>query len=193
MDAENNPTGQGTVLGNSATVTFGQFGGKTIQGKVDTGATTSSLHATEISVQGNRVSFKCPVLSNNVLTLGLEGSQEVHSADAGGVDRPIVKIDVEVDGVSLPGATFNLNDRSGMDTPILIGQNILKAGNFTIDPNKQSDAEEPEQLAQPAVPVGESKQDRESAVLEAIETLSVHNVTLSEIVEYLRTAAVNRI
>lgn len=179
----------GPTLGLSAQLVFGAFGSKPIEGKVDTGATVSSLHADQIKLnkEKNTVSFVCQPLSNNVITLQLDGSQEVHSADAGGVTRPVVTLDVEIDGTAIKGATFNLNDRSGMDSPVLIGQNILKAGNFQIDTNAEGGTKQMDDTEAPLVDT------RENAVIKAIETLVENNVSLAEIVTFLRTVAVNAI
>lgn len=176
----------GTTLGMTAQLVFGAFGNKPVEGKVDTGATVSSLHAERISIDKGRntVSFSCPALSGNTITLQLDGSQEVHSADAGGVSRPVVTLDVEIDGVPIKGASFNLNDRSQMDSSVLIGQNILKAGNFQIDPNKGGSQQEQEP---------QQTMTREDAIMKAIEVLNENDVKLSEIVTYLRTVAVNKI
>lgn len=173
------------VIGSNVSVEFPSFGGRAVSGKVDTGATTSSLHAAKISVNQERgtVTFHSDMLSSNMVTLELQGVQEVHSADAGGVPRPIVVLDVVIDGKPITGATFNLNDRSNMDTKILIGQNILKAAGFVIDVNK--DSAPTEKLAAPPA--------NEAEVLRAIEVLVENNVSLADIVTYLRTAAVNRI
>ncbi len=177
--------GDGSTLGMTATVRFAAFGNREIQGKVDTGATTSSLHASDIQVNRDRntVTFHCSELSDNLITLDLDGAQEVHSADAGGQTRPVVTMDVEIDGTPVKGASFNLNDRSQMDIPVLIGQNILKAGNFMIDPKKDGVAEVPdhEDTIQPT---------REQQVKEAIKTLSENDVSLSEIISYLQSAAI---
>lgn len=173
------------TLGMTARVRFASFGNRELQGKVDTGATTSSLHATDIKVdqQRNSVTFRCSELSNNVITLDLDGAQEVHSADAGGQTRPVVTLDVEIDGVPIKGASFNLNDRSHMDIPVLIGQNILKAGSFMIDPREDGSAEVPDhtETVQPT---------RESQIKEAIKVLSENDVSLSEIISYLQSAAI---
>lgn len=178
----------GGTLGSDATITFATLGNRQVHGKVDTGATTSSLHAENIKVNrtNNSVSFSCPELSNSIITMPLDGAQEVVSADAGGNTRPIVKFDVEVDGTPIKGASFNLNDRSEMDSPILIGQNILKAGNFLIDVSKDSALERVEQ-------VQKSDTNRDSKVLEALQILADNDVSLNELVLYLRTAAVNSI
>ena len=172
------------TIGNEVEVRFSAFN-KSVPGKVDTGATTSSLNATHksLSQSGNEVSFQSPILSDNIITLPIDSKQEVHSADGGGQQRPVIKLEIEVDGVSIGPVEFNLNDRSGMDNDILIGQNVLKAGNFLIDVQKNDvDTEE-----QPT-PV-----DNSSKIREAINVLRDSNVTLNEIMTYLQTEAVNKI
>lgn len=162
------------VIGNEVVIKFGSIGQTDVRGKVDTGATTSSLHAVNIRVnqQQNTISFVCDKLSNNVITMALSGAQEVHSADGGGQSRPIVKFDIEIDGVSIPDAAFNLNDRSNMDDAVLIGQNILQAGNFVIDVNKNTTKEI----------VRESDLvDNTQELLEAIKIIVKHNVSLKDV------------
>lgn len=185
-----NSTGERGVLGNNVEVKFTTLN-RMVPGKVDTGATTSSLHAKNIQVNkaNNTVSFLCPELSNGIINMDLDGAQEVVSADAGGNTRPIVKMDVEINSIPIKSASFNLNDRSEMDCPILIGQNILKVGNFVIDVNKD---EAPERLEivqkdiQPNI-------DRDTRVHEAIQVLADSNVDLREIMLYLRTIAISGI
>ena len=58
---ESQPQSQPNVIGNHATVTFAFAGNKQLMGKIDTGATTSSLHATNIKTNGSQVSFVCDV------------------------------------------------------------------------------------------------------------------------------------
>lgn len=183
------PQQSDSVVGNTVKVEFAAFGNRTCEGKVDTGATTSSLHATKIQInqQQGQVSFQSECLSDNTVTLELKGVQEVHSADAGGVPRPIVAIDVVIDGKAIKGATFNLNDRGNMDTKILIGQNILKAGQFMIDPSKD------QETTDAALNTMQPGPTNEAAVLAAVEVLIENNVTLKDIVTYLHTAAINRI
>lgn len=165
---------QQNIIGNEVEVAFATLGNRALIGKVDTGATTSSLHATNIQVSGNRVSFVCPDISSNSITMELAGSQEVHSADGGGQARPMVKFDVTVNGQSLSGVAFNLNDRSNMDDPVLIGQNILQAGNFIIDVNKD------EVPSEAANPMGESVefQDPPEDLKEAIQVILSYNIPL---------------
>lgn len=174
-------SGEKHTLGNEAEVRFLAFN-KSIHGKVDTGATTSSLHATKISVSrdGNQVSFHAPALSNNIITLPIDSHQEVHSADGGGQQRPVIKLEVEIEGVHIGEVEFNLNDRSGMDNELLIGQNILKSGNFVIDVQHAAE-ESPDPV------------DRVAKIKEAIRVLRDSDVTLEEMMMYIQTEAVSRI
>ena len=178
------------TLGSQARVVFPMFKDVELDGKVDTGATSSSLHATNVKMGDNRVSFMCDLLSPNVITLPTEGTQEVHSADFGGDQRPVVRFDVVVDGKPLKGVMFNLNDRSKMDAKLLIGQDVLKAGNFQVDVNKNEEQPE-ENLPDEGETVSSSI--GEEQIYEAIKLLADSDITISEFVKYLQTEAVNRI
>lgn len=181
-------TGEKHTLGNEAEVRFLAVN-KSVPGKVDTGATTSSLHATKISVNGDQVSFHSPALSNNIITLPVSSHQEVHSADGGGNERPVVNLEIEIDGVHIGNAEFNLNDRSGMDNQILIGQNILKAGNFVVDVQQGEAPQGGDTVGdafEPAV-------DRTAKIKEAIRVLRDSNVTLDEMMMYIQTEAIAKL
>lgn len=136
-----------STLGSYTNVYF-PYLGKTIKGKVDTGATTSSLHGTNVNIEKKQgtVSFICSALSDNVISLPLKGTQEVHSADGGSELRPIVSLDIKINDIPLKNIDFNINDRSNMDVPLLVGQNILKAGEFVVDV-KDTNIEETENVS----------------------------------------------
>lgn len=182
MHSEQLDNGNRPKLGESAVIKISSFGDSDITGKVDTGATTSSLHADNIKTDGSSVTFVCHPISENSITMDLHGSQDVLSADGGNNERPMIKLDIIVNGVELPGVVFNLNDRSEMDCPILIGQNIIKSGNFVIDLNDESHDNLPENVEQ------QHFQYREQNILEAVKILKENDVTIFELVEYLRTA-----
>lgn len=178
------------VIGNVAEVHFRTFN-TSIDGKVDTGATTSSLHASNVQVNKDRgtVSFVCEELSPNTITLDLHGAIEVHSADNGGDVRPTIMLDIEIEGVELRDTLFNLNDRSNMDSPLLIGQNILKQGDFHIDVNKDEEQPVREEVETDAPRSISEHED----VVKAIEILREKNVTFEEIFRYLTTEAQHKI
>ena len=187
---------QQNVIRNHVPVRFASVGNKEITGKVDTGATTSSLHATNVKTHGNQVSFVCDELSPNVITMDMDGAQTVHTADNGGDHRPIVKLDVEVNGVPIRDAVFNLNDRSNMDSKILLGQNILQAGNFVVDVNQGNEETPPADEIpdhSPADSLGLPEGvDNEEKLLYAIRVLAEANLTVADLLKYLRTEAVSR-
>ena len=197
------------VIGNKVNIRFSDFN-KEAEGKVDTGATVSSLHAEDIDVDQDRgtVSFVSPVFSENRVKMSLHGVQDVASADGGNNARPTVKLNVVIDGKPLSDQLFNLNDRSNMDCPILIGQNILQAGDFHIDVNK--DGQDKEEIPESAVDeilnafeilsIGDitvadissnklSEDEASEAILNAIKVVSESQLTIKEMVQYLKRLA----
>ncbi len=100
----------------------------------------------------------------------------MHSADGGGQKRPVVELDIEIAGKHIGPMEFNLNDRSNMDNEILIGQNILKAGNFVIDVQQ----DQPEEAA------AELPVDNSARIREAVKVLQDNNVTLTELMSYMK-------
>ena len=95
------------------------MGKKTVVARIDTGATKSSMDfhiAEELGLQPLR-------------------SKLIKSA-SGSRHRPIVVAKIGMDGLTIT-EEFTLADRKHMTYPVLIGQNILKKGNFLIDPLKQ--------------------------------------------------------
>jgi len=132
------------VIGDVVEIRFTTFPQPvTLKGKVDTGALMSSLHADkfEINEKANTVSFVSKDISNNVITLPLQDKQAVKSADGGTEYRPVIALNIEVNGKRIPDALFNLNDRNNMDHKLLVGQNILEKGKFLIDPSIQEGIE----------------------------------------------------
>jgi hypothetical protein len=88
--------------------------------RIDTGATASSIDKE---------------LANKLGALPLEKTKIVKSA-SGIKRRSLVKIKIKLNS-SIIEEEFTLADRSHMTYPVLIGQNILKQGNFLVDPNKK--------------------------------------------------------
>lgn len=176
-----------SVLGSTAEVVFPAFN-KTITGKVDTGATTSSIDAHDIKIHGTSVTFKSPHLSNNSITLNVVGSQNVQSADGGDSPRPMVKFDINIGNDTLKDVTFNLNDRAHMDTPILLGQNVITAGKFIVDISK---GEESKRLGEDVSTNLSTSVDESTAIINSLLFLRDHDVSLRDIYQYLRTDIVN--
>lgn len=100
-----------------------------IEGKIDTGAAQSSLHATEIEVEGDRVTF---VLNDKRYRTTVKSSQEVSSADGGQQSRPVITVNLTIQGKTVD-VDVNLNDRSEMPQQLLIGQDVIKGADLVID------------------------------------------------------------
>lgn len=130
------------LIGDIATVKFTSFSSpRELKGKVDTGATISSLHADNFKINGNTVTFTCQALGPNSVTIPLKTQHAVKSPDGGTHYRPVVELNIKVNGKLLNNVLFNLNDRGNMDQPVLIGVNVLQAGKFFVDPSRNETVE----------------------------------------------------
>lgn len=99
--------------------------------RIDTGAAVSSLDARSLKVIDNEVEFVLPSkYGGQKIRLPIAGWHTVRSAEAK-ERRPIIEIELCV-GPKLIRAKVNLNDRSQMNYPFLLGRNIL-AENFVVD------------------------------------------------------------
>lgn len=177
-------------------------GAGALKGKVDTGADVCSLHAENIQIVGDMVKFVSPELSRNELSLPVAQYHAVKSADGGTVNRPVVELDIEINGVSVRRAQFNLNDRSQMEHPVLIGQNVLEKTNFLIDPNQDGVHEDMEwnedvelttemieATFEDAVPyIAEKVEDKEK-LQNVYNVLKESDVSLQELIQYIRVEA----
>ena len=109
--------------------------GVKLPARIDTGAATSSLDAREIIVKGNTVDFKLPKEYGGVkLSLPIVAWKTIRSAEAED-HRPVVVLRFCL-GSKIIRSRFNLNDRSQVKYPILVGRNALKK-NFAVDCMKE--------------------------------------------------------
>jgi len=101
---------------------IGHNGEARVKGKIDTGATRTSV---DVWLAAN---------------IGLGPTVSVARVKSALVDevrsRPLVRAIVEIDGkkFALP---VSVDDRSDMRYPVLIGMDILRLGRFLIDPSKK--------------------------------------------------------
>jgi hypothetical protein len=105
--------------------------GVKLPARIDTGAATSSLDAQELKVHGNIAEFKLPKKYGNLhLQLPVVGWKTIRSAESR-ERRPVVELELCV-GPKRLRIHVNLNDRSMVKYPLILGRTALKE-NFVVD------------------------------------------------------------
>jgi hypothetical protein len=117
-----------------------------VNAKIDTGADICSIHAEDIVIKNETASF---TFQNTTVTMPMAGKISVKTADGGIEERPLVNLTVIVPHgdkeTTVKNLSFNLNDRSSMESKILLGQNFIENGDFIIS----SDAEDIAEVKKP--------------------------------------------
>ena len=119
------------ILGEAEWVYLEEANGA-FQSRVDTGATTSSISATDITIferEGKRwVKFKLPLDDGKSLDMEAPYVRTVTIRQASAKttdDRPVVRMTMQV-GSLTEKAEFSLRDRSDMAFPLLLGREFIK-------------------------------------------------------------------
>ncbi len=104
--------------------------------RIDTGATVTSLDARHLKIDGNEVEFRLSEEHGGAhLRLPIVGWRHVRSSK-GRESRPVVEVDLCIATKRLR-VKANLNDRSKVKYPMIIGRNVLK-DHFIVDVKKRS-------------------------------------------------------
>ncbi len=105
----------------------------TIFAKIDTGARTAALHATDIRVTGGRVEFTVVVKGRrHHCNLPLKGERRVKSSSGHSAARAMVETEVAI-GQHRFSIEVTLTDRTDMGVPMLLGRASL-GGRFLVHP-----------------------------------------------------------
>ncbi len=132
------------IIGVSSLLDFvGYKNLKQIPARIDTGARTSSLWASDVKVKGDTATFKLfgpssswytgKVVRRKILEL-----REVTSSTGHVQKRFVVNMITRIHGKRL-NAKFTLSDRATQTYPVLIGRNTLR-GNFLVDSGDPGEA-----------------------------------------------------
>lgn len=144
-----------TVVGWREMVSLPDLSAQRIPAKIDTGARTSSLHATDIERfdrDGHRwIRFQLDVGGGQSEPVTVEvphaDRRTVTSSNGEAQERYIIKTDLQI-GSERFAAEFSLADRSDMKFPILIGRTALRR-RFLVNSGRsylQSSAEERQRI-----------------------------------------------
>lgn len=168
-----------------------------IQGKIDTGADTCSLHAEHIRVQGDSVTFQ---INGHQYNMPLFNMQTIKQADSNNEQRPSVKLTFQIADQTIVDIECNLNDRSGM-SPLLIGKNLLSQGDFSIqtlqsEPPVESLSDDDWALCEAAfegMEIPNTHIINEDEVKRTIEFMLQSNVSLQDVIHHIKEASINLI
>lgn len=120
------------IIGAKAMISLPQLRLEGIMAKVDTGAWTSSLSCSSITVDpsGRWVEF-VPLRGEKSFKMPLVRTADVKSSNAAVEKRPFVKLQVLIGGTPYE-TEFSLTDRSGMKHHVLLGRQLLR-NRFVVD------------------------------------------------------------
>lgn len=126
------------LIGRLAPISFPDFALHGIKAKVDTGAKTSSLHCTGITLSDDarHVEFHLldedhPLYRQNSFRLPVNRIARVKSSNGSVERRVFVMLKVGYDG-EVQKSEFSLTDRSDMRYPVLLGRSFLRNG-YVVD------------------------------------------------------------
>lgn len=142
------------IIGRSETVDFPELGHQTVSARIDTGAKTSSVWASNIHESNGVLHFTLFDVDNRHFN-GVEvhtrsfDKRTVASSNGHSQERYVVKLLVILNGRRIR-ASFSLANRSSQAYPVLIGRNVLR-GKFLVDvregtPDKQAEINRSKQL-----------------------------------------------
>lgn len=101
--------------------------------KIDTGARSAALHATNIVVKGKRVGFSLELDGRTQkIDMPLAGSKRVKSSNGHSQMRAVIETILEI-GQHKFKTEVTLTDRADMGVPMLLGRNTIK-GRFLVNP-----------------------------------------------------------
>jgi hypothetical protein len=127
LHAEDKPK---TVIGAVEEVVLFPWGVK-LPARIDTGAGMTSLDVRDLTIRNKVAQFRLPEkYGNTLISLPVIRYCKVRSADSRG-RRPVVEIELCV-GSKRMRVRVNLNNRSHLEYPLILGRNVLNQG-FVVD------------------------------------------------------------
>ncbi len=125
-----------TIIGRAERVTFPGLTLGSVPARIDTGAKTSSIWATQVKEENGTLSFVMfgksnPFYNGQKIVVKRYETRVVSSSNGVAEERYVVKLLVKIKSRQIR-ASFSLANRSSQVYPILIGRNVLR-GKFIVD------------------------------------------------------------
>lgn len=123
------------IIGSIDKLDFPAFNIENLESRIDTGATNSSLHCTDIQkIDDNHVKFK--LLGKESFIKPISKIKEVKSSNGISQQRFFIKTEIIILGKTYI-SELSLNDRSSMTYPFLLGRDVLLQ-DFIVDVSKEN-------------------------------------------------------
>lgn len=123
------------IIGTVTSVKIAHFNDDVeIPSRVDTGANTSSIAGEDIKIDkdANKVSFK---FNGTTYKFHMLRTAKIKQADNDKVAiRPVIRVDMEINGIKLRNIELNVNTRPDMTYPILLGRSTLAQAGLLVNP-----------------------------------------------------------
>ena len=122
------------IIGSIDKLDFPAFNLENVESRIDTGATNSSLHCTNIGKIDDKF-VKCNILGKESFTNEISKIKEVKSSNGISQKRYFIKTQIIILGKTYV-SELSLNDRRNMTYPFLLGRDILSQ-DFIVDVSKK--------------------------------------------------------
>jgi hypothetical protein len=127
------------IIGRAENVSFPEFNLRAVPARIDTGARTSALWASDVREENGRLSFVffgegSPLYTGQPVTVDTYEELMVASSNGMTEKRFKIKLLIKIKGRKIR-ASFTLANRASQVYPILVGRNVL-LGKFVVDVKK---------------------------------------------------------
>jgi len=135
-----------------------------IEARVDTGASISSIHGDNIEVDDTTIKF---TFGKTRYKFHLARTSKIKQSSIDDPDeRPVICVDMVIDGITLRNVELSVTDREHMEYNILLGRKTLVSGGFLVNPaagvlDNVSQEDEQEHQEEPASPEEEQSSGNE--------------------------------
>jgi hypothetical protein len=123
------------IIGNIDKLDFPLLNLQNVESRIDTGATNSSIHCTNIEKINDKF-VKCNLLGKESFVKPISKIKEVKSSNGVSQNRYFIKTQIMILGKTYI-SELSLNDRSSMTYPFLLGRDIL-IQDFIVDVSKEN-------------------------------------------------------
>jgi hypothetical protein len=107
-----------------------------VQAKTDTGNSAHNvIHGIIKNKSKGWVSFE--TINNKVMTLPYEEAVTIHIGSGNKENRPVVKLNMGINGKKYSNVPFSVADRSENEYKILLGEKFIKANGGVVDVTKK--------------------------------------------------------